>query len=222
MGGIGYGDGYLAGGYADDSDGAYPLADAPGYRNARPGYEIRILLASANILAHNGQQQGCEDVLDTTRAIYKIYVADMHARGLRPVFGPGRQQKEITAARPVTAGNAAYRSDELIDTAVRSIRNDGLGSIQDLVTNPKTGKIAYLVVARGGIFGFDKTYVPVPWDDFKITQGTKLLVLDTTTAIMQAAPAVNRNETYTAAQFEQESQKVDAYWTAHMPPTNVN
>jgi hypothetical protein len=45
MGGMGYGEGY-----------GYAAADLPGYRNARPGYEIRILLASANILAEKGKQ----------------------------------------------------------------------------------------------------------------------------------------------------------------------
>lgn len=223
MGGIGYGDAYFGGSYAEATAfGTDPLADTSGYRNARPGYEIRILLASANILAQNGQQQGCEDILNTTRAIYKIYVKDMHEKGLRPVYEPGWQQKEITAARPVTADQTSYRSDELIDTAVRNAKNEGLGSIEDLVTNPKTGKIAYLVVARGGIFGFDKSYVPVPWADFKITQGMKLLVLDATKATMENAPEIDRNEAYTPAQFEQESKRVDTYWTAHIPPKTVN
>ncbi len=82
--------------------------------------------------------------------------------------------------------------------------------------SPKTGKIAYLVVARGGIFGFDKKYVPVPWDAFKATQGVSLLVLDTNKAIMDAAPEVTYNETLTPAQFDKHSQEVDAYWKTHL------
>jgi len=223
VGGMGYGDGYFAGGYGDGyAAGGYALKDAPDYRNVRPGYEIRILLASANILAQNGQQQGCEDILDTTRAIYKLYVADMQERGLRPVDEPGWQQKGITAARPVTADHMSFRSDELLDTAVRNTKDESLGSVDDLVTNPETGKIAYLVVARGGIFGFDKKYVPVPWDAFKVTQGMKLLVLDTTKAAMETAPEVSHDAALTPAQFDQESQKVDAYWTAHLPVKAFN
>jgi sporulation protein YlmC with PRC-barrel domain len=205
MGPLGYGDGY-----------GYASLDAPGYRNARPGYEIRILLASANILAENGQQQACEGVLDTTRGIYKLYVADMHRRGIKPAGEPGWQQKQIAAAQPVTAEHASFRSDELLDTAVRSPKDEALGSIQDLVMNPKTGKIAYLVVARGGIFGFDKKYVPIPWDDFKATRGVSFLVLDATKATMDAAPEVSYDETLTPVQFDKHSQEVDAFWKTHL------
>jgi sporulation protein YlmC with PRC-barrel domain len=205
MGGIGYGDGY-----------GYATTDTPGYRNARPGYEIRILMASANILAENGQQQACESVLDTTRGIYKLYVADMNRRGIRPIDEPGWQQKQIAAAQPVTAEHASFLSDRLLDTAVRSTKDEDLGSIQDLVMSPKTGKIAYLVVARGGLFGFDKKYVPVPWDDFKATQNVSFLVLDANRPTMDAAPEDTYDETLTPAQFDKHSQEVDAYWKTHL------
>ena len=180
-----------------------------------PGYEIRILLASANILAENGQQQACESVLDTTRGIYKLYAADMHGRGLQPADAPSWQRQQI-AAKPVTAETMTFRSDELLDTAVRSPKDEALGSIQDLVMSPKTGKIAYLVVARGGLFGFDKKYVPVPWDDFKTTHGVSFLVLDANKATMDAAPEVTYDETLTPAQFDKHSQEVDAYWKTHL------
>jgi sporulation protein YlmC with PRC-barrel domain len=213
LGGSGYGYGYPMGGIGFGAEGygdgyGYASADAPGYRNARPGYEIRILLASANILAENGQQQACEGVLDTTRGIYKLYLADMHRRGLRPVDAPGWQQKQIAAAQPVTAEHASFRSDQLLDTAVRGPRDEALGSIEDLVMSPKTGKIAYLVVARGGIFGFDKKYVPVPWDDVKATRDVSFLV--------DKAPEVTYDETLTPAQFDKHSQEVDAYWKTHL------
>jgi sporulation protein YlmC with PRC-barrel domain len=135
---------------------------------------------------------------------------------MEPANAPAWQRQQIAAAQPVTADHASFRSDQLLDTAVRNPKDEALGSIQDLVMSPKTGKIAYLVVARGGIFGFDKKYVPVPWDAFKATQGVSLLVLDTNKAIMDAAPEVTYNETLTPAQFDKHSQEVDAYWKTHL------
>jgi hypothetical protein len=65
-------------------------------------------------------------------------------------------------------------------------------------------------------FGFDEKYVPVPWEDFKVTPARNLLVLDSTKGAMDAAPQVNKNQFTPPGHFDQESQKVDAYWKAHI------
>lgn len=206
MGGFGYA--YPLGGHV--------LANSVGYRNVRPGYEVRVLLASANILASYGQQQPCEDVLGNVRTIYSVYVAEVHSGGMRTVNLPDWQQQEITSARPVTSGDTAFRSDQLLGTDVRTPKNEALGSVDDIVMSPQTGKVAYLVVARGGIFGIGEKYVPVPWEDFKASAHLNLLVLDTTIATMNEAPRVSHDQFTTAGHFDQEGQKVDAYWKTHL------
>ena len=219
LGGSGYGYGYPI-----DGPGygyAYPMsgglaATGTGYQDARPGYEVRILVASANILARHGQQQQCEDVLSTTRDTYKLYLADMHSGGVPMVNVPSWQQQQIAAATPVTANIASYRSDELLGTDVRNAQNEALGTVEDLVMSPQTGKIAYLVIGRGGVFGIDEKYVPVPWADFRVTPNANLLVLDATKVAMDAAPQVNHDQFATPGQFDKESQKVDAYWKTHL------
>jgi sporulation protein YlmC with PRC-barrel domain len=210
LGGSGYAYGYPIRGYSGAAGAA------TGYQNARPGYEVRILVGAANILARQGQQQPCEDVLATTRDIYKIYVADMHSGRVPTVDLPGWRNQQIAAAQPVTSRNTSFRSDELIGTDVRDPQNEVLGSVDDLVLSPQTGTIAYLVIGRGGIFGIDEKYVPVPWEDFKIAPNVNLLVLDATKDAMNAAPQVNNEQFATPGKFDQESQKVDAYWKAHL------
>jgi sporulation protein YlmC with PRC-barrel domain len=208
MGGPGFGYGYpMAGGVAPTRTG---------YRDARPGYDVRTLLAAANILARGGQQQACEEVLATTRDTYNVYVADLKSGKAPTADVPGWQQQQIAAAQPVTAKNTSFRSDQLLGTAVLSPHNVALGSVDDIVMSPQTGKIAYLIVARGGVFGIDEKYVAVPWGDFKISPTASLLVLDTTKSAMEAGPLVSHDQFATPGLFDQERQKVDAYWKTHL------
>ncbi len=229
LGGSGYGYGYPIGGlgygYAYPMMGmgmGQPAAAIGSYTNARPGYEVRTLIASANILAQNGQQQECEDVLATTRTLYKVYVADMHDKKVSAGDGNSWQQQQIAGAQPVINEKIGFRSDQLLEADVRTPGNDALGSVHDLIMDPQTGKIAYLVIARGGIFGFEAKYVPVPWADFKITGNMSLLVLDTNKAAMDAAPEVTDDQFTAPSHFEDESQKIDAYWKAHISELGSN
>lgn len=194
----------------------YREAPAARYRNVRPGYEVRTLVASANILARHGQQQACEDVLGATRSAFKLYVADLLSGRVPRVNSSLWRKQQITAARPVATENATFPYNELIGTEVRNPGDKALGSIDDLVIDPHTGKIAYVIIGRGGLFRIGEAYVPVPWDDFKSTPSLNLLVLDTTKAAMSAAPHANEDQFKPAGQFNQESQKVDAYWQVHL------
>ncbi|MDQ2762300.1 MAG: PRC-barrel domain-containing protein, partial [Pseudomonadota bacterium] len=196
--------------------GGRPIGATGGYATARPGYEIRTLIASANILAHTGKKQACESVLASARTLYTSYAADLHERGVPWADQPGWRQRQIAAAQPVTDKDVSFRSDQLLDADVVNPGNETLGSVHDLVTNPQTGKIAYVVISRGGLFGIDASYTPVPWSDFKATPNGSLLVLETTNTVLAAAPQGRDDQFTKAGQFEAESQKVDAYWTTHV------
>lgn len=196
-------------------------ADAPsaeGYARARPGYEVRTLLAAAQILAQRGQQAPCEALLGETRQIYARYAEDMRS-GNAPRDDPASyRQALLAAAQPVTGRNVAYRSDQLIGTEVLNLKGEELGSVDDLVLSPRTGQISYLVIARGGLFGIGEKHVPVPWGRFKATTDAKVLVLDTTKADLTDAPHVSEDRWFSAPfDFAKQSQEVDAYWSAHSP-----
>jgi len=174
-------------------------------------------MGSANILARYGQQQLCEGVLTETRGVYESYLSNLQREGATQVDLPQWRERQIAAAVPVTGSNATFRSDELLGVEVRSPDGVALGSVDDLAVNPGTGKLGYLVIARGGFFGFDETRIPIPWDDFKAAPNASLLVLDTTKSVLDAAPHVSRNSFTIGASADSDSQKADAYWKANQP-----
>jgi sporulation protein YlmC with PRC-barrel domain len=215
--GYGYGYGYPMGGYGygyGPPRGNMAAGNVAGYGSARPGYEVRILLSSATVLARMGQEQECQAVLATTRTAYTRYQADLKTSGIHPADMPSWRERQVAAAVPVVGADVSFRSDQLLDTDVVSPSLETLGTVHDLVLNPHTGKIAYLVISRGGLFGIDASYIPVPWGAIKTAPNASLLVLDTTKAAMSAAPQVKEHQFFTSGEFDVESQKVDAYWTS--------
>ena len=128
------------------------------------------------------------------------------------------RRQQIDTAVAVSGADLNFRSDQLVGAEVVNPQGVDLGSIDDIVMDPQNGKIAYLVIARGGIFGFGKKYVPVPWQDFKAAPGNKLLVLASTKANMDGAPQVKEDQSFQGGAFAAEALKLNAYWVAHLTP----
>lgn len=59
------------------------------------------------------------------------------------------------------------RADRLIGQAVRDQQNERLGRIDDLALNLETGRIAYAVVSRGGMWGIGGDEVAIEWQQVR-------------------------------------------------------
>lgn len=221
LGGMGYGYPMMGGYSAGPLPGA-PSEAAGGYRNVRPGYEVRTLILGAAVLARHGEQDTCETVLAVAREIYTTYSASMKTGPLGMADVSYDHASQIAAATPVESFSRSVRSDELLGTTVRNAAYDSLGDVDDLIMGPHDGKIAYLTIARGGILGFNEKYVPVPWADFSIAGDGAFLVLEATSAMLKAAPQVDHNQVMTPDHFDKISDAVDAYWAKTLPPKAGN
>lgn len=187
------------------------------YWHARPGYEVRTLIAAANVLAQRGLQQSCEALLSTARDIYNGNAAEpREVEALREANGSDRHKQQIAAAQPVGAFDDTLRIDQLIGTDVFNPSNEDLGSVVDIILSPPTGNIAYLLIGRGGFFGIDERYVPVPWKDFKTPPDTSLLVLNSTERAMDGAPRVKEGHYSAHGDYGNKNDAADNYWKSQL------
>jgi len=129
----------------------------------------------------------------------------------------GWRQHQLASAKPVATNDRAYRSDQLIGTDVLNPNGENLVSGFDLVTSPKTGKLSYLVVSRGGIFGIGEKFVPVPPGRFKATPNRGMLVLNIAKSMIGVAPQVRNNEFARHGDLVSQSAKIDCCWKRKLP-----
>jgi sporulation protein YlmC with PRC-barrel domain len=74
------------------------------------------------------------------------------------------QTEEQAAKEP---SRIACRASDLIGMSVKNKDGEALGSLKDLVFDPKTGTICYAALARGGLLGIGEKLVAVPWEAFE-------------------------------------------------------
>jgi sporulation protein YlmC with PRC-barrel domain len=74
-------------------------------------------------------------------------------------------------------------------TTVYNIALEKLGSIQDVMIDKASGRIAYAVLSFGGFLGVGDRYYPLPWE--KLTYDTEMggYVVDVDRSVLEGAPS---------------------------------
>jgi PRC-barrel domain protein len=106
-----------------------------------------------------------------------------------------------TAARPTAATNVDDRretvsligSDKVEGTAVYGPDDKKIGTVQRVMIDKVSGKIAYAVVSFGGFLGMGEEYYPMPWS--KLDYDTELggYRVDVTEDQLRGAPNFSRS-----------------------------
>lgn len=75
---------------------------------------------------------------------------------------------QSSASSSDVSGLKEIRASKLIGVNVSSKDGENLGQVQDLVINPRTGKIRFALVGQGLMAGLSQTLIPVPWQAVKV------------------------------------------------------
>lgn len=177
-----------------------------------PGQEIGILYNAAAVLAHRGKEQACESVLDALKSTYAEDARQMRQAGVQPNQVETYRRQQLARAQPVAQASHAFRADAITGTDVRNPQDQDLGSIEDVVLDPKTGQVSYAIIARGGFLGIGDEHVAVPWPRLKVAPNMDVFVLDTSPETLGQAPQVNPDSFASAQNFERRRQEIDKFW----------
>jgi len=80
------------------------------------------------------------------------------------------------------------RASDIIGTNVANAEGDGLGTIKDIVLDPLTFKVAYVVMASGGFFRMSGKLFAMPFRLFKYDAKRAQYILDLSKQQLEEAP----------------------------------
>lgn len=127
---------------------------------------------------------------------------------------PGKTRAE--AAGVVAAGvGMNQRASQIMGMEVKNLDGKVLGSINDIVLDPATGKVRYLAVSYGGWLGLGDKLFAVPNQAFqwrKDDNQKTYLVLNLSEERLKSAPGFDQDHWPDFATDKQWRQKVDTYY----------
>ena len=88
-------------------------------------------------------------------------------------------------------------ADQVQGTSIYNPRGDNLGSVEDVMLDKVSGRIAYAVVGFGGFLGIGNRHYPLPWEKLKYDTSMGGYVVDLDKRTLEGAPSYADNEAVT-------------------------
>ena len=114
-------------------------------------------------------------------------------------------------ARPTTKDMTAPTTGHLIaggkvaGTDVYSLQGDHIGSIEDVMLDKSTGRVAYAVLSFGGFLGLGSKHYPLPWEMLRYDTQLGGYVVKLDKVRLENAPVAEEG-------WSKNRRRVDDYW----------
>lgn len=100
-------------------------------------------------------------------------------------------------------------------TNVMNPAGEKLGSIEDVMIDKRSGKVAYAVMSFGGFLGIGDRHHPLPWSMLKYDTNLNGYVVNLDKRTLESAPTYGTDERVDLAD-EEYGRKLHDYY--HVPP----
>ena len=116
-----------------------------------------------------------------------------------------------TDARGVMTGNPLIASDRVEGTVVYDPHGNNIGTINRLMIEKISGKVAYAVMAFGGFLGIGEDEHTIPWSKLDYDTSLGGYRIDITEDQLRGAPAYSRDRDHDWSDRAREQELHDYY-----------
>lgn len=96
---------------------------------------------------------------------------------------------ETQMSGKTSSSHSLIASDRVEGTDVRRSGGDKIGSIQRLMIDKLSGKVAYAVLSYGGFLGMGEKHFPIPWASLRYNPTLEAYEIDASDAALGKAPS---------------------------------
>jgi hypothetical protein len=119
--------------------------------------------------------------------------------------------------RVLGPGHSLIASDRVEGTPVCRPNGEKVGTIDRLMIDKVTGKVAYAVLSFGGFLGLGERHLPVPWPRLRYNPDLPAYELDVSERELDRAPSYGDEQDFDWGNRERESEvhafhRVPPYW----------
>ena len=107
------------------------------------------------------------------------------------------------------------RASKIIGTNVKNPDGDKLGDIKELVLDPESGQVVYVVVSFGGILGVGDKLFALPWKALHWTRDKQYYVLDVDKSTLKKAPGFDKKHWPDSSKWDQLREEVKEFYQAN-------
>jgi hypothetical protein len=117
--------------------------------------------------------------------------------------------RQSTLDASIKETRSLIASDKVESTPVYRWGGEKVGTIERLMIDKITGKVAYAVMSFGGFMGIGQDYYPLPWNTLNYNPALEGYEVNISEEQLKGAPKYSTHETW---DWENRAQSVDDYW----------
>src|SRR5271170_3781370 len=98
------------------------------------------------------------------------------------------QQRKITKTDPDKRYRRVLAASTLTGDSVKNTSGETLGTVDEIMIDIPSGKVAYAVLSFGGFLGMGSKLFALPWSTLKVDEDQKHFILDIDKKKLENAP----------------------------------